>query len=95
MTAPHKFRPTDVEADPDHDGEVTDWSDNSVSNTFAWLSVKIVPTWCQDPSHWTAPFTDFFWTDCPCCLLWRGITLGWIAMFAIYTALLAFFSWIS
>lgn len=70
------FRPTDVEADPDHDGEVTDWENNWVSNAFAYISVKLMPKWCQNDKHWTAKFANYFWTSCPCCLIFRGITLG-------------------
>lgn len=71
------FRP---ESDPraDDDSPV-EWEDNWLSNSFAWASYRITPNWCQTPAHWTSRFTQYLFTDCPCCLLFRGITLGIVA----------------
>jgi len=76
MTNPFRFRPSEPEADVDHDGEVADWEDNALSNFFAWASTVLMPTWCQDEAHWTSRFATYLWTSCPCCLLFRGIALG-------------------
>ncbi|KRR21345.1 hypothetical protein CQ14_06765 [Bradyrhizobium lablabi] len=72
-----KFRPAD---DPRHtdapDSHLVDWEDNAVSNTFAWASYKFLPSWCESPEHWTSRLTQYLFTDCPCCLLFRGIAVG-------------------
>jgi hypothetical protein len=66
-----------VEAERDkHPGGPTEWSDNWLSNFFAWSSHKFVPAWCQTPEHFSSRITQWLWTDCPCCMLWRGIALG-------------------
>lgn len=75
MTSPFRYRPA-PDADVDHDGEIPDWEDNWLSNAFAWASTVFVPTWCQNEQHWTGRFAAFLWTSCPCCALFRGITLG-------------------
>ena len=67
MQNPFKYLP----ADPD-DG----WEDNPVSNTLAWLSEKLLPTWCKAPDHWTVKLVLYLWADCSCCLFFRGVTLG-------------------
>ena len=79
-----KFRPSDIPAfgDPDPDGPVQ-WEDNWLSNTMAWVSHKFLPAWCQTPEHWTSRLAQTLWTDCPCCLLWRGLTLGFMVGFAL------------
>lgn len=76
-----KFRPADdprnaaVEGDPNPGGP-TEWEDNALSNLFAHASYKLVPTWCQTPEHFTSKLTQYLFTDCPCCLFWRGIVVG-------------------
>jgi hypothetical protein len=74
-----KFRPADAEAmgDPHPDGPV-EWEDNAISNTFAWVSYKFLPRWCQTPEHWTSRLAQYLFTDCPCCLLFRGIVIGFV-----------------
>jgi hypothetical protein len=66
---------------PQHDDD--EWADNIVSNGFAWASTTLLPSWCAAPDHWTSKVTASLWTDCPCCLLWRGISLGLFAGLAI------------
>ena len=78
-----KFRPVDDPrqehaGDPDPGGPV-EWADNGVSNTFAWASYRLTPTWCQDEDHWTSRVTQYLFTDCPCCLLFRGLSVGFLA----------------
>ena len=86
-----KFRPTDdprnkaIEGDP-NPGSPVEWEDNALSNTFAWGSHKFTPGWCQTPEHWTSRFANYLWTDCPCCMLFRGIVVGLFAGIA--------FSWV-
>jgi hypothetical protein len=42
------------------------------------LRARLVPSWCQDEAHWTSKLTQDLFTDCPCCLLFRGLTLGFL-----------------
>ena len=78
---PFRFRPEtpdnapESEAD-DLDGGMGDWQDNWLSNTMAWGSRAIFPSWCDTPGHWTSRVTDYFDTSCPCCLFFRGTTIG-------------------
>jgi hypothetical protein len=67
-----RFRPED---DPRPGGPV-EWADNWLSNAFAWGSYRVTPGWCQTETHWTSRLTQFLFTDCPCCLLFRGIACG-------------------
>jgi len=76
MTSPFRFRPPEPSADTDKDGEVADWQDNALSNALAWASVTFVPTWCQSEQDWASRFANYLWTSCPCCMLFRGITIG-------------------
>lgn len=78
-----RFRP---EHDPRQGGPV-EWADNDVSNFFAWASYKFVPGWCQTEDHWTSRLTQSLFTDCPCCLLFRGLGLGLLAGFALASLL--------
>jgi hypothetical protein len=84
-----KFRPADdprntasdipgVTVDDSEPNTPVEWEDNALSNTFAWVSYAILPTWCQTPEHFTSRFTQYLFTDCPCCLFWRGITVGYL-----------------
>jgi len=74
---PLKLRPGDLpQADPSQPDTPVEWEDNAVSNLFAWASYTILPNWCQTPEHWTSRLTQYLFTDCPCCLLFRGITVG-------------------
>ena len=68
-------RQAGITGDPDPDGPV-DWADNWLSNGFAWASYKFVPNWCQTPEHWTSRVAQYLFTDCPCCLLFRGLSIG-------------------
>jgi hypothetical protein len=34
---------------------------------------------CDDKSHWTFRIEKFLETDCSCCLIWRGLALGFLA----------------
>lgn len=83
---------------PEHDprpGGPVEWEDNWISNTFAWASARFVPEWCQTEEHWTSRTALYLFTDCPCCLFWRGLTVGAAGMFALYTALWALFAALS
>ncbi len=78
---PFRFRPEtpdnapEPEAD-DLDGGTGDWQDNWLSNAMAWGSRAFFPSWCDTPRHWTSRVTDYFDTSCPCCLFFRGTTIG-------------------
>ena len=47
-----------------------------VDKFFTWGSNTVTPNWCQTEYHWTSRITSFMWTDCPCCLMFRGIIIG-------------------
>ena len=78
---PFRFRPEtpdnapEPEAD-DLDGGTGDWQDNWLSNAMAWSSRAFFPSWCDTPGHWTSRVTDYFDTSCPCCLFFRGTSIG-------------------
>jgi hypothetical protein len=59
------------------------WEDNALSNTFAWCSYFFVPHWCQTPEHWSSRLTQYVFTDCPCCLFFRGIAVGYVVGAAV------------
>lgn len=67
MPAPWKFRPGEDDLD---------WEDNAVSNTMAWVSQKVTPSWCADEDHWTVRWTMYLWAECPCCLSIRWLIVG-------------------
>jgi len=72
-----RFRPGDLpEGDPSQPNTPVEWEDNAISNLFAYLSHKLTPSWCQTPEHWTSRLTQYLFTDCPCCILFRGISVG-------------------
>lgn len=72
-----KFRPGDLpQADPTEEDGPVEWADNSLSNTLAYASHKLTPSWCQSEDHWTARLTQYLFTDCPCCMLFRGLVVG-------------------
>lgn len=81
---PFRYRPA-APVDPD-DGETDEWADNWLSNYFAWASRTFLPHWCDTPPHWTSRLTEYLWTSCPCCLLFRGLTLGYLMGLAIGAA---------
>lgn len=66
-----------------------DWADNCVSNAMAGASNRLVPSWCDTPSHWTSRVSNIFWTDCPCCLFFRGVIVGAIIGFTLVGITLA------
>ncbi|MGY3615683.1 hypothetical protein [Bradyrhizobium sp. USDA 10063] len=86
-----KFRPADDprqthEGDP-HPGGPVEWEDNHLSNTFAWASYRLTPGWCQTEDHWTSRLTRYLFTDCPCCLLFRGVVVGVVIGLALASAM--------
>lgn len=58
-----------------------EWADNWFSNVLAWAATQIFPRWCMMPDHWSVKVTELLWTDCPCCLGLRFMTLGLCAGF--------------
>lgn len=80
---PFTFRPGPA-ADTDKDGEIADWEDNALSNSLAWASTVFTPMWCQSDTHWTAKFATHLWTSCPCCMVFRGITIGAVLTTALW-----------
>jgi len=76
VTSPFRFRPPEQE-DIDHDGKVVDdWEDNALSNFLAWSSQTFLKNWCQTEEHWTSRFANYLYTSCPCCMVFRGLTIG-------------------
>ena len=88
MINPFRFRPTTPEADVDHDGEVADWEDNSLSNALAWASVTFTPAWCQNEQHWSARFANYLFTSCPCCMFYRGCVIGLLLAIPLWLVIL-------
>ena len=84
MTNPFRYRPSEPDADVDHDGEKPDWEDNWLSNFLAWGSTNFTPTWCQSPTDWASRFALYLWTSCPCCMLFRGLALGFFASIPLW-----------
>lgn len=83
------FRPGDLPAgDPTQDEGPVEWADNSLSNTLAYVSHRFLPRWCQTPSHWTAKLTAYLFTDCPCCLLFRGLVIGAVVTLMLLSVVL-------
>ncbi|MBM3606482.1 MAG: hypothetical protein FJX25_17685 [Alphaproteobacteria bacterium] len=78
---PFRFRPETPSAasEPEAeelDGGTGDWQDNWLSNSMAWGSRAVLSSWCDTPEHWTSRCTNYFHTSCPCCLFFRGTTVG-------------------
>ena len=63
---------------PNFETAPDDWADNALSNFFAWASLNFLGPWCSTPEHWTSGLTRYLFTSCPCCLIFRGITIGLI-----------------
>jgi hypothetical protein len=87
MVSPFAYRPS-PDADVDHDGNVPDWEDNALSNFLAWASTRFVPTWCQHERHWTSRFALTLFTTCPCCMIFRGIVIGFLVSSALWSLVL-------
>jgi hypothetical protein len=75
-----KFRPGDIPMGDPHPDSPVEWEDNWLSNLLAYLSHKVVPSWCHSETHFTAKVAAYLWTDCPCCAIWRGLFLGALAI---------------
>lgn len=72
-----RFRPGDIPTgDPTTPHTPVEWEDNWLSNLMAWVSYKFLGSWCQTEDHWTSRTTQYLFTDCPCCLLFRGLSIG-------------------
>ncbi len=78
MINPFRFRPAPGGLD---------WENNKISNAMAYFSQLLVPKWCQSEEHWTAKVFNYFWAECGCCLLFRGITVGFLLGTAISAAI--------
>jgi hypothetical protein len=84
-----KFRPED---DP-HPNSPVEWADNWLSNAMAFVSIKLLPGWCQSEDHWTSRTTQFMFTDCPCCLFYRGLVIGLMLVTPFWLAVIALVWW--
>jgi hypothetical protein len=88
-TNPFRYRPNE-QPDVDHDGKVVDdWDDNALSNALAWASLTFVPNWCQTPEHWTSRFANKLFTTCPCCMIFRGVVIGWLVSSLFWMLIIA------
>lgn len=84
MVNPFRYRPSSPAAG---DGDEPDeWADNWLSNGMAWSSQVLTPRWCQAPGHWTKAVANYLATSCPCCLVFRGLVLGFVAGYAAAVA---------
>lgn len=70
---PFAYRPTNPEE--------IDWEDNWLSNAMAWCSDRFAPKLCKSENHWATVLTLRLFTDCPCCLLLRGVSIGFVGGF--------------
>lgn len=61
--------------------EEIDWEDNWLSNAMAWASDRWLGNACKTEDHWTTKLTLRLFTDCPCCLLLRGVAFGFVGGF--------------
>lgn len=73
MRNPFTLQPKDV---PIERNAPEEWADNWLSNFMAFVSLILLDSWCKDADHWTARITEYLFTTCPCCLLWRGLSVG-------------------
>lgn len=80
-TNPFTFRPAEAADD------VKDWENNWASNAIAWFSQVFLRSWCDNEDHWSAKFADYFFAECPCCLLWRGFGLGFLTASLLATVI--------
>lgn len=63
---------------------------NPLDRLFTWGAGTLpFRKWCQTPEHWTAKVSAYLFTDCPCCLVFRGATIG-IALGAVVAGPLGF-----
>jgi len=65
-----------------------DWEDNAVSNAMAAVSFYVTPKACQTPEHFSSRFANLFYTTCPCCMFYRGLTVAAVPLLALITILL-------
>ena len=73
---PFKFRPENMD---DPEVKDIDWEDNWASNGMAWVSQQWpLRPMCNDEKHWSSRISNYLHTDCPCCLTWRGLILGFL-----------------
>lgn len=69
-----KFRPSNPEE--------LDWEDNWISNVMAYYSHDIA-SMCKEETQYSTRFAMYFFTSCPCCLLYRGIFIGVLLVLAL------------
>jgi len=80
---------------PEHDTRVDDlsdpieWEDNALSNALAATSFYLLPKFCQSETHWSSRFSNYFYTTCPCCGFYRGLTVAAIPLIIIILILTA------
>ena len=86
-----RFRP---EHDP-HPGSRVEWADNWLSNTLAWASSRITPAWCRSEEHWSSRMAQYLFTDCPCCMLFRGLVLGGIPPLVLWAGTVVAWLWVT
>lgn len=86
MHNPFTYRPEDV---PTFETAPDDWTDNYLSNFFAWFSITYLDPWCSTPEHWTSRFMHYLFTSCPCCLIFRGVAVGFAVASVPYLLIIA------
>lgn len=74
MESPFKHRPG-----PDD----LDWEDNWLSNSLAWFSAIFMSKWCKEERHWTLVLFNYLYAECGCCLIFRGLSLGFLLGVAV------------
>ena len=59
-------------------GWFDDEKGNPVDRFFTWGAETFTPKLCQTEEHWTSRVTAILFTECPCCLMWRSLIVGFI-----------------
>src|SRR5262245_44355955 len=86
--SPHLMTDPPLPSSSSSSSSVPEYADNPLSNSLAFLSRTFVPSWCNTPIHWTASLTDYLFTDCPCCLLFRGLFIGFLVSSFLFSLLI-------
>lgn len=78
MRNPFRYRPhwEEVLGPGESPEDESDWEDNWLSNSMAWVSDSLFPNWCSEEDHWTLKVTGYIWAECSCCLTIRAFLLG-------------------
>jgi hypothetical protein len=86
---PLHFRPENDDRVDTSKEDATDWEDNALSNLYAWASWRFVPRWCEQHDHITSRWANAVFTTCPCCMFYRGLSMGIAATSSVLVIIFA------